>query len=275
MDFHVDSMRESYADVVEYVRLHGKPVAPRGEPTLEIRGATVTLEDPYDALPTGTGRGIVTKLAVVETLQCIAGVDESDTLIAAAPHYAQFVGPDGTMRSTYGARLRDQMPHVETKLRRDPSSRQAVATPWRHEMDAHDGEHSYPCTIALGYSIRSGELHANTTMRSNDVWLGLPYDVFQFCQMQITLAGVLSVEVGTYCHHAWSLHMYERDAEKAEKLERVPLSVKWQPRFYGVAGRTWPEAADRAFALLRGNEPADATVSELEYLNVMLEVLSG
>lgn len=274
-DVETGSMRYMYPSIVQKVKEEGRRVAPRGEPTVEASGATVRLINPYDSLATGTGRGVVIKLFVVETLQCIAGVDEADTLIAAAPHYAAFVGPDGLMRSTYGGRLADQMSHVEAKLRRDPASRQAVGTPWRHEMDAHDGEYSYPCTIALGYMIRSGKLESYTTMRSNDVWLGLPYDIPQFTQMQITLANVLKLDVGSYTHHAWSLHLYERDFEKAAKLNNQDVAPKWEPRFLGIAGDSWQEAADRAYTILRGETPPYITNSEAEYLKVMRSVLDG
>lgn len=273
MEVMTDSMRASYPDIVRQVIKEGRPIAPRGEQTLEVSGARVRLTDPYDSLATDTGRGIVTKLAVVETLQCIAGVDEADTLVAAAPHYAAFIGPDGKMRSTYGNRLADQMSHVEAKLRADPSTRQAVATPWRHEMDAHLGEYSYPCTLALGYFIRDGLLEAYTTMRSNDVWLGLPYDVFQFSQMQLTLAGVLNVGVGQYVHDAWSLHIYARDLDKAEKLHAAGSA--YASRFEGVGGSSWKEAANRAKQILRGDEPIMSTWSELQYLTVMREILAS
>lgn len=268
-----DSMRVSYPAIVNRVIEEGRPISPRGEPTLEVSGATIRLINPHDSLAVDTGRGIVTKLAVIETLQCIAGVDEADTLIAAAPHYAAFVGPDGTMRSTYGGRLADQMPHVEAKLRADSSTRQAVATPWRHEMDAASGEYAYPCTLSLGYFIRGHALEAYTVMRSNDAWLGLPYDVFQFTQMQITLAGALGLEVGMYTHHAWSLHVYLRDLEKVGKLH--PNNSAFNPRFLGVTGSTWEEAADRALQILRGTEPVLANSSELEYLKVTREVLAS
>ena len=48
-------------------------------------------------------------------------------------------------------------------------------------------------------------------MRSNDVWMGFPYDVFQFTCMQILMSMELGVEIGTYTHIAGSLHLYERN----------------------------------------------------------------
>ena len=48
-------------------------------------------------------------------------------------------------------------------------------------------------------------------MRSNDLWTGFPYDVFQFTAMQILMSMELGLELGSYTHIAGSLHLYERN----------------------------------------------------------------
>ena len=66
----------------------------------------------------------------------------------------------------------------------------------------------------MQFILRNGKLDLIVTMRSNDIWLGLPYDLFNFTCMQIQMAMELGVEVGVYYHNAGSLHMYKRDVEK-------------------------------------------------------------
>lgn len=51
-------------------------------------------------------------------------------------------------------------------------------------------------------------------MRSNDIFLGFPYDTFNFTMWQEYVACKLNVEIGTYTHIANSLHFYEKDREK-------------------------------------------------------------
>jgi hypothetical protein len=63
--------------------------------------------------------------------------------------------------------------------------------------------------------IRNGKLIQIVSMRSNDVWLGLPLDITQFSIWHQLAAAYLGVEMGTYIHNANSLHLYERDVEKA------------------------------------------------------------
>ena len=57
-------------------------------------------------------------------------------------------------------------------------------------------------------------------MRSNDLWLGFPYDVFQFTCMQVLMSMELGIELGSYTHIAGSLHIYERDFKKALEREK-------------------------------------------------------
>ena len=72
--------------------------------------------------------------------------------------------------------------------------------------------------------IRRNRLHLISYMRSNDVYLGLPHDVFCFTMIQEVMARVLSLEIGTYKHMVGSLHLYDAHVEKAELF----LSEGWQ-----------------------------------------------
>jgi len=87
----------------------------------------------------------------------------------------------GVLRGAYGPRIRrwrgrvDQLDHVRRLLRRDPDSRQAVIQVYDPVKDTR-GYRDVPCTVSYRFFLRSGRLRMHTTMRSNDVWLGLPYD---------------------------------------------------------------------------------------------------
>jgi thymidylate synthase len=61
-------------------------------------------------------------------------------------------------------------------------------------------------------------------MRSNDVFLGLPHDVFCFTMLQEIIAASLGAKIGTYTHLAGSLHLYDDKRKAAEKF----LGEGWQ-----------------------------------------------
>jgi thymidylate synthase len=162
---------------------------------------------------------------------------------------------------------------VHRKLRDDPDTRQAVITLWDPALDRHDPQpkRDYPCTVMLHFMIRGGKLTLRVHMRSNDVWLGLPYDVFQFTQLQLTLARALGIEAGDYVHQASSLHLYERDLTAVSDLH--PPAPDAQP--YGACGFGHGEETSmaivmsRAAAVAHGHELPNPTDSEKLYLDAL------
>lgn len=212
--------QEAYHQVVNQVLQRGVYREPRGEPTLDLGHTTVVLREPYHALPLGTGRKVSHRIAAAEAIQLIGGFSDPGLL---PKSFDAFKEDSGDFHGAYGKRIigqsGNQMIHVVRKLEKDPNTRQAVITLWDSYKDNVAGKRDYPCTIALGYGInRWGKLDAYTTMRSNDVWLGAPYDWFQFTQLQITIASMLGIEAGEYHHTAWSLHLYKKDFEKVANL---------------------------------------------------------
>lgn len=75
-----------------------------------------------------------------------------------------------------------------------------------------------PCTVALQFIRRSDVLHLIVTMRSSDVWLGLPYDFYVFSQLLNCMAGELGCEQGWVQFQLGSSHLYERQFGQAEEL---------------------------------------------------------
>jgi hypothetical protein len=57
-------------------------------------------------------------------------------------------------------------------------------------------------------------------MRSNDVFLGVPYDVFSFTMLQEYIAMRTGFQLGSYFHNAGSFHLYERHYNAATIKEK-------------------------------------------------------
>lgn len=263
-DIHVTNMRDGYVRIVEHVRLWGEEVAPRGQPTLEVQGATIILEDPYDALPVGVGRKLNPSIAAAEAAQLIGGVSYPDLMVRITRNFDRF-RDDGTFHGAYGPRVRAQLPAVVQRLKLDPHTRQAIVVLWDPVRDTFtEGLSDYPCTISLQYFIRDGRLEAHTHMRSNDVWWGLAYDAFQFTQLQITVANVLGIEAGRYYHHANSLHFYLRDTAAAQELYFIHDAPKPE-RVEGFRGPDMVSAMAVARRHLKGDVEANSPVHNAFY----------
>lgn len=204
--------------------LGGEAVSPRGQRTFEARAAKLILDDPRQRWVSFKGRKLVPALGVLEGLLLLTGQSRPDLLKRIAPQYAKFVDPaTGELDGAYGPRVARQLPYIRRLLEQDPDSRQAVVTIYGPED--HRTSLDVPCTVSLQFFIRGGLLELVVYMRSNDIWLGLPYDIVQFTLLQEALAADLGIGLGTYTHVDGSLHLYERNLEQATKVLRDPVIV--------------------------------------------------
>ena len=252
--FELNDFQQGYVDVAQYVLKHGDRTAPRGQGTVEVLGAQIRIDAGHLMLPVCTNRNPAQAIAAAEALQLVGGVSYPELMVSIAKKFGEFLD-GGTFHGAYGTRTRRQMVDVVDGLRMNTDTRQAVVTIWDPAYDSRGGYRDMPCTISLQFLLRDYELHMLTYMRSNDVWLGLPYDVFQFTQLQCAVAGSLGVQVGTYVHTAGSLHVYDRDASKVEDLRLLgdhrhaehlmPPSGVWGEQ------QNWSVVATRARSILK------------------------
>lgn len=229
MELTLPNLRRGYVELLRHVLVLGQSVTTRDLATRELTAVTLLLDPLTPLLPVGVGRRVNLRLAAVEALTLIAGESRPDLVRRAVPGFTRvLVDPDDLDYGAYGPRLGDQLRHCVALLSDDPWTRRAVATVWREADLTHDGDR--PCTVFLQFLVRRprpgtierdpGEflLELHVHMRSQDVWLGVPYDLFAFSQLQHTVARELRVQTGVYVHHATSLHLYETNVEAATAI---------------------------------------------------------
>lgn len=194
---------------------NGSSASRDGAVTGEIINAVTVIDDPKDNLVTSPIRKLSHKYAIGELLWYLSGSNKLDAIANYSKAWNKLSDDGETVNSAYGYRIFekfgfDQWEHVKGLLKADPNSRQAVI----HIKEPNpEKTKDLPCTVALQYFIRDGKLYATTYMRSNDIWLGFPYDVFTFTCLQIKMAFELGVGIGSYTHIAGSLHLYSRNVQ--------------------------------------------------------------
>lgn len=264
MEIKASDGQVAYPRIVRHVLDHGNVRTPRGRTTLDAGFTTILLDTPEHALPIGVGRGLNVNIAAAEAIQLIGAFSDPDLLLKASPNFQQFLNGDG-FHGAYGARIRMQVPNVIRKLIKDSQTRQAVITLWDAHLDNLTDMNDYPCTVALQFEVDELErLCMNVVMRSNDVWLGLPYDMFQFTQLQISVARALGLPNGWYRHTAMSMHIYSDDVEKTKSLHD-PINfalTSLVPFGIGQDGQTFTEIMKRARRVASGKGNDDPTMSE-------------
>lgn len=278
-----------YGEVIDAVRRGGVRRDSRNGVTYDLPDVTISLESPLNALPLACGRKPSQRIAAAEALQLIGGFSAPEWLCRVAPGFDRYREANQQFWGAYGNRLTSsgvrQLEQVIAKLRSAPDTRQAVITLWDPLLDNVAGKRDYPCTVALNFR-RSGtryrqhnRLDAQVLMRSNDVWLGLPYDMFQFTQLQLTLCNVLGLDPGTYTHTAWSMHMYLSNMEESYDVTDSVAPSKTLPQVTGLGNLRAVDSdpsARHIYEHIHGRAQAivnqslhDYTVSEAWYLDVL------
>lgn len=200
-----------------------------GVKTFEVPMTTLIIEEPW-AIPFRIdGRKLNLAIARFEIASLLGETPVDSIQRRWLPMLANFQD-DNVQWGNYGARVRGQMDAI-LDLLREPGSRQAVMH--IHDMrDLFAASKDIPCTLTIQFMVRDGKLISHVSMRSNDAWLGLPYDLMQFCALHCTVAQILRVEVGPYFHTAGSMHLYERDAKKINALGDITDEPSEQQRLW-------------------------------------------
>lgn len=260
--FTFESFEEAYPALLKALLTEGENVSPRGMLTKEISPVGITITNPRKRVIAHPVRKLNFGFMVGELLWILQG--RNDLSIA---HYnsqwAKFSDDGEILNGAYGQRIFrwdgafdvldqsytddegnthpsfelqqitvNQFEKAFEQLKADPDSRQATIVLFNPVQDYRETKDK-PCTNLLRFTIRNGKLNMMVVMRSNDIWYGFPYDIFNFTMLQEIMAGKLGVEVGKYTHIADSLHIYEQHFEAAKELIKT--------KFEGVYG---PELMD-------------------------------
>lgn len=199
----------TWIEALNDIMTNGQEVSPRGKLTREIpqRTLQVNMRKPVLTVP---DRSLSYKFMAAEAYWILSGDDRVETIAPYNSRIAEFSDNGETFFGAYGPKIIDQLGYVVDKLMEDQDTRQAGLTIWREKPPATK---DVPCTVAAFFSIRNGLLNAHVFMRSSDVWLGVPYDVFNFSMLAHYICAFLNkkgvvVSPGQLFLTAASSHLY-------------------------------------------------------------------
>ena len=213
--------KNAIKDILNY----GVTLESRAGACTEILDWSCVLENPRANFLFNPVRMMCPAYAAGELLWYLSGEANVEALLSYAPSYVRFT--KGSMDEpniaygAYGPRIMRYLAQLIGLLRKDPNTRQAVLSLWSPDdigAACAGGFADIPCTLSLTFNIREDRLHLSTTMRSNDVWLGTPYDVWCFTCLQQLIAEALDMELGSYTHHVVSMHLYHTNMDKAKRV---------------------------------------------------------
>ncbi|MBO7696212.1 MAG: hypothetical protein J6T10_26550 [Methanobrevibacter sp.] len=163
-------------------------------------------------------RNLGYKFMARESWWIISGKNDVESIKDYSKAISKFSDDGYHFNGAYGPRLVDQWHYIVDSLISDVDTRQAVATIWRPNPRASK---DIPCTISVQWLIRNNKIYCIDNMRSSDIWLGVPYDVFNFTMLTGYLMlllrerGLDNLELGHLYLNAGSRHLYENNFESA------------------------------------------------------------
>lgn len=258
------------------IAANGDPAEPRGFHVHEVQHMTCAVTFPHILPVEVLGRNLRPQIAAVEALQLIGQVAQPELVTQQSNAMAAYID-DGIFAGAYGQRVYGQLAACERTLRADKYTRQAVISIYdgRQDLLTWNGERpmlDIPCTLTLQFMFAKGRLILRTSMRSNDVWLGLPYDLFQFINLQMAMADALGVECGPYVHTVGNSHVYAKDLDNVLML-KAPSEPESHLTYYArrFNGNSIGEISSRCRSILLGQPIEDPTPWE-SYLTTSLTV---
>ncbi len=219
------SLTQFVAQAAQEILSRGHVTSPRGHETRELAGMQFVLTNPRNRLLQLPSRPMNAAFAVAELVWILGGSDH-DWIFAYNSQLRRFTD-GGVLRGAYGPRLRrwdgttDQIQLAIQTLRSDRHSRRAVLQIFNPTLD-YNGHADVPCTIAHRVHVRDDKLNFFTTMRSQDLWLGAPYDYFVNTSIMELMAGWLDCKLGLYHSSVDSLHLYATQWESAARAAAGP-----------------------------------------------------
>ena len=187
-----------------------------GTGTLSRFGVRIECDIRDDRIPLLTLRRINWKAALDELLWILSGSTNTEDLNSHI--WDDWATPDGDLGPVYGAQWRgwggqvDQIADVIESLRNDPWSRRHVVSAWNVEDLPHMA--LAPCHALFQFHVDAGDngepkyLNCQLYQRSADMFLGVPFNIFEYSVLTKMVAQQTGLEPGRFVWVGGDTHIY-------------------------------------------------------------------
>lgn len=212
-------IKEVYAELLKHLVVGGN----KEDNTYELQNVILEVEDNTQYLAC---RNLSVPYLLGELTWYWSGSNDMNFISHFAKRWRDISDDGVTSNSAYGYIINNrfgfnQLKQIIDLLQHDPQSRKAVINISYPTSDLARTKDKQ-CTVALQFLVRRGKLNLTVMMRSNDVYFGLPYDYLYFVSLMHFVAEKLNVKLGSYTHHAVSMHLYDMHFEIIKKEIESP-----------------------------------------------------
>jgi dihydrofolate reductase/thymidylate synthase len=126
-------------------------------------------------------------------------------------HFGACVNIDGYRVGQTGI---DQIRELIDGLKSDPYSRRHIVTAWNPQQVGQAA--LPPCHIMFQMYVSEGKISTLVTMRSSDVFLGLPFNIASYALLTYFIAHVCGLDTGEIIFSLGDYHLYKNQIEAAK-----------------------------------------------------------
>lgn len=149
-------------------------------------------------------------------------------------HDDTFARKFGDLGNVYGKQWRswegadgkvyDQIQYIIDEIKRNPDSRRLLCNAW--SASELENQQLPPCHYAFQFYVVDGKLSCMFNMRSNDVFLGLPFNIASYALLTHLIAHECGLEAGELIYTGADVHIYSNHIEQVEEqLSREPRQL--------------------------------------------------
>lgn len=226
---------KQYLDLLRHVREHGTRKEDRtGTGTLSVFGHQMRF-DLRAGFPLVTTKRVFFRGLAVEMLWFLRGgtnvryLNERGVRI-----WDAWADEAGDLGPVYGKQWRDweapdgrridQIARVVESLRTNPDSRRHIVNAWN--VADLDRMALAPCHMTFQFYVAGGALSCQLYVRSNDLFLGAPFNIAQYALLTHMMAQQTDLDVGELVYTIGDAHLYLNHLDQVdEQLTRAPYDL--------------------------------------------------
>lgn len=224
---------KQYLDLCKKILAEGVKKSDRtGTGTISIFGHQMRF-DLQKGFPLLTTKKVHLKSIIYELLWLLRG----DTNIKflkdnGVTIWDEWADENGELGSVYGKQWRrwetvdgkkiDQISNLIDQIKNNPNSRRLIVSAWN--VGEVDKMALPPCHCFFQFYVANGKLSCQLYIRSNDVFLGMPFNIASYALLTMMVAQVCGLEPGELVYTNGDVHIY------LNHIDQINLQLTREPR---------------------------------------------
>lgn len=146
----------------------------------------------------------------------------------------EWADENGELGSVYGKQWRrwetvdgrkvDQISNLIDGIKNNPNSRRLIVNAWN--VGEVDKMALPPCHCFFQFYVANGKLSCQLYVRSNDVFLGMPFNIASYSLLVMMVAQVCDLKLGELVYTTGDTHIYQNHFEQIKlQLTREPKKL--------------------------------------------------